>query len=168
MKTALLTSRWCRLLSIAFILCLWTGGQANAQSVERKAWNAEEMQVLSDRLAKEMSTARQAARREPSLQDVQRPGGRKATKFLENMRLLEKSSKQLASRIGGGGGYEETTGIARKFGVLLRDSEVLSRSLQLSEGINKDLDAAHRTLNKIAPYYGASPLYPELEDAGDA
>ena len=172
MKTVPLASRWCRLLSVAFLICLWVpasaGAQTSAQPAERKAWNAEEMQALADQLAKEMNTARQAARREPQLQDAQRPGGRKATRFLDNLRLLETSSKQLASRVGSGGGYEQTLGIARKFGVLLRDSEVLSRSLNLSEGMTKDLDAAHRTLNKIAPYYGASPLYPELKDAGDA
>ncbi len=90
------------------------------------------------------------------------------TSFMENLRLLENSAKQLASRVKSGGGFEETQGIARKFGVLLRDSEVLGRSLNLSASITRDLEAAQRTLNKLAPYYGAKPLYPKLESAGDA
>jgi hypothetical protein len=158
--------------AVGFLLTNSAWGQVKGAPVERKAWNVEEMQALTNQLVTEMSAARQAIRREPRLQEAQRAGAPQPMRFMANIRQLEVASKQLASRVRDGGGYEKSLGIARKLGVLLRDSEVLARSLSLSESSLKDLKAAHRTLNKIAPYYGKAPLYPEVEaeveDAGDA
>lgn len=141
-------------------------GQVKAPDVERKEWNAEDMQRFTAQLVQEMSAARQAARREPLLQDAQRASSPRPVRYMENLRQLERTSKQLASRVSNGGGFEETQGIARKFGVLLRDSEVLARSLSLSKATMDDLAAVQRTVNQIAPFYGKGPLYPEAE-AGD-
>jgi hypothetical protein len=156
------------IFAVGFLLTNSAWGQVKGAPVERKAWNVEEMQALTNQLVTEMSAARQAIRREPLLQEAQRGGSPRPMNFMENIRQLEVASKQLASRVRDGGGYEQSLGIARKLGVLLRDSEVLARSLSISESTRKDLAAAHRTLNKIAPYYGKAPLYPEAEDAGDA
>ena len=158
--------------AVGFLLTNSAWGQVKGAPVERKAWNVEEMQALTNQLVTEMSAARQAIRREPRLQEAQRAGAPQPMRFMANIRQLEVASKQLASRVRDGGGYEKSLGIARKLGVLLRDSEVLARSLSISESSLKSLTAAHHTLNKIAPYYGKAPLYPEVEaeveDAGDA
>ncbi len=151
------------IFAVGFLLTNSAWGQVQGAPVERKAWNVEEMQALTDQLVTEMSAARQATRREPLLQEAQGGGAPGPMNYVENIRQLEVASKQLASRVRGGGGYEQSLGIARKLGVLLRDSEVLARSLSISESTRKDLAAAHRTLNKIAPYYGKAPLYPEAE-----
>ena len=62
------------ILAVGFVLTNSAWGQVKGAPVERKAWNVEEMQALTDQLVTEMSAARQAARREPLLQEAQRGG----------------------------------------------------------------------------------------------
>ena len=130
---------------------------------DRKAWNAEEVQALADQLSTEVTEARHAVRKESGFKSTASGSDRAAQQFDEKMRLLEKSAKQYASRVRGGGGFEETSGIARKIGVQLRDLDVLGRRLLLTKPTLAKLNAAQKTINQLSPYYGAAPLYPELE-----
>ena len=148
---------------------LASAGAATSQSdpIERKAWNAEEVQGLADQLAKELTDARHAVRKEAGFKSATSGSDRAAQQFDEKLRLLEKSAKQYAARVRGGGGFEETSGIARKVGVQLRDLEVLGRRLLITKPTLETLNAAQRTVNQLSPYYGTAPLYPALdEEAG--
>ena len=150
---------------VSFFL-LASAGAATAQSAsdERKAWNAEEVQALADQLAKEVTEARHAVRKESGFNSTASGSDRAAQQFDEKLRLLEKSAKQYAARVRGGGGLEETSGIARKIGVQLRDLEVLSRRLLLTKPTLETLTAAQKTINRLSPYYGKAPLYPAVEE----
>ena len=150
---------------LVFFFVLASVGTAMAQpaSSERKAWNAEEVQVLADQLAKELTEARHAVRKESGFKSTTSGSDRAAQQFDEKLRLLEKSAKQYAARVRGGGGLDETSGIARKVGVQLRDLEVLSRRLLLTKPTLETLKAAQKTINQLSPYYGTAPLYPALE-----
>ncbi len=151
---------------LVFFFVLASIGTAAAQpaSSDRKAWNAEEVQALADQLAKELTEARHAVRKETGFKSSASGSDRAAQQFDEKLRLLEKSAKQYAARVRGGGGFEETSGIARKVGVQLRDLEVLGRRLLITKPTLETLNAAQRTVNQLSPYYGTAPLYPALEE----
>ena len=133
----------------------------------RKAWNPEEVQVLANQLVEEMKEVRVKLRQEPNLLSASTGLGRSAHQYSEAVKALEKSVKQYASRVNQNASFEETTGVARKVGLQLRDCERLARKLMLTEPTMTALNAAHLTLNKLAPYYGSQPLYPNAEAAGD-
>lgn len=154
--------------SILLFLAWAAAAPAQQGQAERKPWNADEVKGLADQLATEFKDARQTARREVGLQNVSTGSDRAAKQFMDKLRLLEKSATQYAARVNGGGGFDETVGIARKIGVQLRDLEVLSRRLHLIKGTTDAVAAAHKTINQLSPYYGASPLYPEAESVGEA
>ena len=161
-------SRASAIFLFSFVL-LAVVGTATAQPApdEQKTWNAEEVQGLADQLAKELTEARHAVRKESGFKSTASGSDRAAQQFDEKLRLLEKSAKQYAARVRGGGGLEETSGIARKVGVQLRDLEVLSRRLLLTKPTLETLKAAQKTINQLSPYYGAAPLYPAVgEGAG--
>lgn len=133
----------------------------------RKAWNLEEVKTLANQLVQEMKEVRVKLRQEPNLLSLSSGLSRSGHQFSEAVKALEKSVKQYASRVNQNASFEATTGIARKVGLQLRDCERLARKLMLTKPTMTALNAAHVTLNKLAPYYGSEPLYPEAESAGD-
>lgn len=153
--------------TLALVGLLVFAGSASAQdgsgSEGRKAWDSEQVKVLANQLVKEMAELRVKLRQEPNLLGVSSSLTRAAHQYSEAVKALEKSVKQYASRVNQGATFSDTTGIARKVGLQLRDCERLARKLMLTKPTMEALDAAQLTLNKLAPYYGADPLYEESE-----
>ena len=159
-----------RLVSIALLAgSLVVGGplvaEEPSETSQTKAWNVEEVKVLANQLAEELKAARQKIRQEPNLKSLTSGSSRRAYQFEDAVKALEKSARQYASRVNQGADHADTTAIARKIGTQLRDCEQLGRQLPLTKPTQDALAAAHKTLDQLAPYYGAQPLYPGSEPA---
>jgi hypothetical protein len=126
---------------------------------ERKAWDAEEMTRLSAELNRAVREVRRAWRRDPAFTDSTNPNRRAALRLDQTLRNLDQRTTQLASRVQGGGGYDETFNIARNIGVLLNDVDVEGRRIASSQFMEARVRPAMELVNEIAPYYGSGPLY---------
>ena len=132
-----------------------------AAAGERKPWDQARMTELSIDLAKAMSAVRTAFRKEPSFRDPSNPNRRSNQNMEQTLRALETSARQLRNRIQGGGGFDETRGIARKIGSLLNDADVEGRRIMTSVWLDERIKPAQQLINQIAPYYGSGPLFDE-------
>jgi hypothetical protein len=143
----------------------WAGSHEEAHDdaapgdTPRKAWDQERMTDLSAQLTKAMSEVRQAFRREPSFRDPNNPNRRASQNMDQTLRALETSARQLHARVQGGGGYQETLGIARKIGTQLNDAQVEGRKIMTSHWMDERIRPAMALINEIAPYYGSGPLF---------
>jgi hypothetical protein len=132
-------------------------------SAELLPWDQAKVTELGRQLAETTSAARQSARREPNLQR----GGtnvtqqRSANDFLQTMRQLESSTRQLSRQLEAGSGKDDTMGVARRIGTLLRDAQVSGRSLMLSQIMWEKINPMIEVIDKISPFYSdTSPLRP--------
>ena len=146
-------------LLLAVALLAPAVGLAQRNEVPPKAWDQAEVVRLSGDLQKQMNAIRKAFRSEPVFTTTATMKQRSARQMDEVLRDLERSARQLKSRAEGGAKREDTENIARKIGSLLRDAEMLGRRLDLGEFTNKHIRPAMQTLNELAPFYGAGPLY---------
>jgi hypothetical protein len=136
-----------------------THDDASPGDTPRKTWDQERMTDLSAQLTKAMSEVRQAFRREPSFRDPNNPNRRASQNMDQTLRALETSARQLHARVQGGGGYQETLGIARKIGTQLNDAQVEGRRIMTSHWMDERIRPAMALINEIAPYYGSGPLF---------
>ena len=132
---------------------------AEPADAPRKAWDQEQMTDLSAQLTKAMGAVRQAFRREPSFRDPNNPNRRASQNMDQTLRALETSARQLHARVSGGGGYQETLGIARKIGTQLNDAQVEGRRIMTSHWMDERIRPAMALINEIAPFYGSGPLF---------
>lgn len=138
------------------------GGSADAKrsardarrQVEKVAWDADEVTRLTAQLSEQMTAVRQSIRLEPGIQEQVRMQSKAAVRLTDLLRVLEKSSRQLASRVAGGGGLEETLPVVRKIGSLLRSARVQGRSLMITEPSLEVIEQARATLKELGPFYG--------------
>jgi hypothetical protein len=132
---------------------------ADAESADRKPWNAAEMTRLTAELSRAVRDVRAAWRRDPAYRDPSNPNRRAALRLDETLRTLDQRTTQLASRVEGGGGFEQTRSIARNIGVLLNDVDVEARRIGSNQFMEAQVRPAMQLVNEIAPYYGRGPLY---------
>jgi len=126
---------------------------------ERKAWDAEEMTRLSAELMRAVRNVRDAWRKEPAFRDPQSPQRASSMRLDQNLRSLDQRTTQLASRVKGGGGYDETINIARNIRTLLNDIDMNARGIMTSEWMDEQIQPAMVLINEIAAYYGSDALF---------
>jgi len=154
--------RTMRRMAVIGVLLLSAALSATA-SAELLPWDQAKVTELGKQLAKTTSTARQTALREPSLRGGTGNAGqrRSSDSFLQTMRHLESSTRQLARQLEAGGGKDETMGVARKIGTLLRDAQESGRRLNLSQFMWDTINPMVEAIDAISPYYSdTSPLRP--------
>lgn len=156
---------WVALLASSFVV----GGSLLAEESSApsrvKEWNVEEVKVLANQLVEELKVARRKIRQEPNLKSLASGSSNRAYQFENAVKALERSARQYAARVNQDASHADTTAIARKIGTQLRDCERLGRQLPLTKPTMDALAAAHKTLDKLAPYYGAQPLVPQGDPA---
>ena len=132
-------------------------------SAELLPWDQANVTALGKQLAETTSAARQTAIREPSLRGATGNVGqrRSSERFLQTMRQLESSTRQLSRQLEAGSGKDETMGVARKIGTLLRDAQEDGRRLSLSQFMWDKINPMVVAIDAISPYYSdTSPLRP--------
>ncbi len=132
---------------------------APAAETERKAWNAEEMTSLTGDLAKQMREIRRAWRKDPAFRNPTGANRKASARLDQRVRELDQRTTQLANRVKGGGGYEETLNIARNIGVLLNDVDMHARRIMTSPWDDERVRLAMVLINEIAAFYGRDALF---------
>lgn len=128
---------------------------------ELTPWDQEKVSAHATELSEAIKAVRRAAMREPTLRDGSNTSGRSAQQFLDTLRQLETSTRQLATRLGKGENLEQTLGIARRVGTLLRDAQETGRRLMLTKPTFDAIDTAIAAVHAISPYYtDQDPLMP--------
>lgn len=143
------------------------GAGPKDRQIEQVPWDAEQVTSLTAQLATQMTAVRQSVRLEPGIGDLLRMQASNAVRLTDLLRILERSTKQLAVRVADGGGLDETTGLIKKIGSQLRSARVHARSLMLTEPTLEVVEQARETLEALSPYYGTrlNPADPPAEDA---
>jgi len=141
---------------------------AAVAEIERKPWDAEKMTTLTAELARAVRDVRRAWRSEPAFRDSNNPNRRAAAALDENLRDLDQRTSQLATRVAGGAGFDETLNIARNIRVLLNDVDVNGRGIMTSQWMDERVRPAVVLINEIAAYYGSeAPFAPETLNRTD-
>lgn len=122
-------------------------------------WDQERMTKLTADLATAMRDVRNSFRKNPMMQTPDSTMRRSANQMTETLRGLDRHTASLASRVANGQNADETRGIARQIGTLLRDANSTGRRLMTSAWTDERILPAMKLINEIAPYYGSKPLY---------
>jgi hypothetical protein len=133
--------------------------QAEAAAVDARPWDQAEMTRLTAELAQAVRDVRTAWRREPASSDPSSPHRRSAQQLDQSLRELDQRTGQLATRVAGGAGLDDTFNIARNIKVLLNDIDVAGRGIMTSEWMTERVRPAMDLINQIAPYYGGQALF---------
>ena len=135
-----------------------------AQSGEPEPWNQAEVTKLGQQLSEAVTKLRTATLNDPMMRGTQLPGERTAMELRDTLRSLERSCRQLASRLEAGEDREKTLGVARRIGMLIRDAQTTGRRLMTSDSQWAAIDPLVDIINRISPYYGTkSPLLPAVQ-----
>lgn len=139
---------------------------ALSQDAEFKEWDQAEVGRLAHELTSQVTKIRNAFRSNPTVGNLANMNQRASKSFSDTLRLIERSARQLAARVDGGGGREEALPIARKIGTLLRDASEEARHIMSDAWTEEQVVPAQRLVDQLAPYFGAEPLYDvDAEDA---
>ena len=145
-------------LALASIVLLTTSLPTLA-AADLLPWDQEHVTALGQELADSVSAVRQTTLRNPSMRDV--TSQRRGNQYLETLRSLERSTRQLAGRLAKGEDREQTMGLARRIGSLLRDAQNVGRKMMATQGEWNEIDRVIAVLDQISPYYSdSSPLMP--------
>jgi len=95
---------------------------------------------------------------------IENPATRKYMfQIMDNLRQMEFSSQTLHSYLKKGSGMEETLPTYNRLQQLRRETEVLSRRVDITAVTQPKLDEARTWLAKIEPYYPAQPTVQDLK-----
>jgi hypothetical protein len=143
---------------VAALFLLSAPGPAAA---EIEAWDQEKVSALATDLSEAIRAVRRSAMREPTLRDGATTARGSSQQFLDTLRQLESSTRQLATRLGKGEDLEQTLGVARRIGTLLRDAQESGRRLMLTKPTFDAIDTAVAAVHALSPFYtDQDPLMP--------
>jgi hypothetical protein len=135
--------------AVAALLAI--GLAPGAAFADLEPWNQEEVTALAKALHVAVKDVRQSLRREPA-EGLAGPA-RARQRMLEILKVLEKSCGQLAARLEGGDGREETLNIAKKIRSLVRDAETEGRKFMTTQQTDERVAPAEQALDGLTPYY---------------
>ena len=149
-----------RMAVVAVTALVVTAPTGHAADDEATAWDQEEVTHLVSQLSEAITSLRTASMNDPSLRDGS-PNQRSAAEYLQAMRQLERSCRQLHRKLEAGEGHDETIQQARKIGSLLREAQTVGRRLPTNRNQWAAIDPIVDLVERISPYYGRdSPLLP--------
>jgi hypothetical protein len=156
MKAARRSHAIARTITAAFLLLAPATAVADLQ-----AWDQEKVSALASELAESIKAVRGAALNEPSLRGGGNTGGRASQQYLDSLKQLERSTQQLATRLGEGEDREQSLNVARRIGTLLRDAQESGRRLMLTQSSFDEIDRAVAVIQQLSPFYtDRDPLLP--------
>ena len=148
-----------RFIAVAALVAI--GLAPGAAFADLEPWNQEEVTALAKALHVAVKEVRQSMRRE-STGDIAAQG-RARQRMLQTLKVLEQSCGQLAARLEGGAGQEETLNIAKKIRSLVRDARTEGRKFMTTQQTDERVAPADAALDGLAPYYFEPQAEPEAE-----
>ena len=142
-----LSMRWI-LPSLLAACSLLAPVQARA---ERTAWNQEQVAAIASDLAMAIEKVKSSVEADPEqasvLQERRRQGA------LVDLRRLGRLSADLAAKLKAGQGLQETESIYDEIQAVRRQARDAGRDVLNPESTVRDVAAARRMLERLAPYY---------------
>ena len=117
------------------------------------AWDQERATSLAGELAAAMKEVKSTARKDSYIRDGYRSGDPVISRFASALDGIERSSRQLAKRLGEGEGREQTLPVAKKIRSLVRDAEVQGARIMTPSWLEEKLVPAERLLDELGTYY---------------
>ena len=134
----------------------------SSHAAELKPWDQKEVTLLAKQLSAAVTSLRTASINDPMLSSPGPAMSRRAKRVIDGLRALERSCRQLVRKLEAGENREQTLGVARKTGSLIRDAQVASRGFMTSESQWAAIDPAVDVINRLSPYYSTKQtLLPE-------
>jgi hypothetical protein len=124
---------------------------ATSVQAQTAKWDQAKVSAIADQLAASVADLRDQVRKQPP---VDSPPQRKARyQVLQDLKMIESTSKQLAADLRGGEGREETQPAYDRLQMLRRDAAEHARSSDIREPVLGRVVATKDLLAQIAPYY---------------
>ncbi len=123
---------------------------ASAQAQTAK-WDQKKVAQLAEQLAKSVADLREQVRKQPPVD----AGPQRKARFevLQDLKMINSTSKQLAADLGKGAGREETQPAYDRLQMLRRDAQEHAKSADVKEPVLSRVAATKDLLAQIAPYY---------------
>jgi len=153
-----------RFVAVAALVAI--GLAPGAAFADLKAWDQEEVTAQAKALHAAVKEVRQSMRRE-STGDLASQG-RARERMLQILKVLEQSCGQLAARLEGGAGHEETLNIAKKIRSLVRDARTEGRKFMTTQQTDERVEPADQAIAALGPYYFAEPAEAEAQEPADS
>ena len=142
----------------AALMLISSSGQSHA---ELKAWNQEEVTGLAKQLSESVTKLRLATINDPLMSSADMPNNRSARELRDSLRLLEQTCRQFARKLEKGEDLAKTTGVAKKLGMLIRQTQRAGRRVMTNAEQWAAVDPTVDLINRLSPYYTEkSPLLP--------
>ena len=152
--------RWSR-VSASFAAALMLIAASGQSRAELKEWNQEEVTLLAKQLSESVTELRLAVINDPLLNTAR--NSRTSIELRDSVRLLEQACRQLTRKLEDGKDRDQTTGVARKLGSLIRRTQRAGRATMTTESQWAAIDPAVDLINRLSPYYSEkSPLLPQV------
>jgi Tfp pilus assembly protein PilV len=119
----------------------------------RETWNQQTVTALATQLADATKALKSALRKDPDLRDGYRQGDPVVSRYAGAIDGIDRSARQLAERLAGGGGYEETLGIAKKIDSLVREAQVQGAKIMTTVWMEEKLRPVEDLLARLGRYY---------------
>ena len=154
------SARWIRILAMCAVAL--AGGTVLAQSTaELKAWDQAEVTLLAGQLDKAVTSLRRATINDPTLRDGLLVNRRSTQELRDALKALETACRQLARKLEAGEDRSGTISVARRIGMLLRDTQTVGRRVMVNKSQWEAIDPAVDLINRLSRYYSnESPLLP--------
>jgi len=152
----MLRDRTVRLLLTLSIALGATLGAA-AASAQQLEWDQEKVAKLMRELTNTVRQIRNAHRAEPTAGQTGQGNARANQQWGDTLRHIDRSSRNLASRLEQGDGHDQTLAAARRLDMLIRDATVLARRLDVPQATQAHIAPAVALIEQIRPYYAAAP-----------
>ena len=143
-----------RVIALCTCLMLFAAIPTSRAEEERLPWDQERVSALARQLAGALAEVRVAARRDPALFNGIRSRNPTHVRLMDSLRRLETSSRQLASSLEAGGGFDETLPIAKRIATRLRDARVAASGLTTTRWTQERVEPAMALVRQIEPFYG--------------
>jgi hypothetical protein len=133
------------------------------EAADRIPWDQARVTEIAQQLAASVKDLRNSSLDNPLLRGASRGAQdqRAIRLYLENLRMLQQVTGQLARQLENGEGYEKTREIAQRIGLLVRDIQEDARRIMLSEPQKDIMGPTLELLDQLSPYYSSKePLMP--------
>jgi hypothetical protein len=122
-----------------------------AEAVER-AWEQDRLTELAEQFAEAASEVRTELHRQGS-QSVASMQARAHHEFVDQVRLVTREAKHLASELKAGRSHDGTFPVYRRIQSLIRSAQTNARKLFVQAPVQEKIDAARAILDQIEPFY---------------
>ena len=125
---------------------------APTAEAQEQAWDQVRVSELAGEFAQAAGEVKATLRREgnPSVASMQ---ARAHHELVDQVRLVEREAKHLASELTAGRNHDETFSIYRRIQSLVRSAQSNARKLYVKAPVQEKIDAARAILDQLEPFY---------------